>query len=106
MEELLRNVTAIRDGTAQTGAASALQACSTNDRLPEYKEPFYSTTAFRKYSISGICLPVTATHEDDSSENSTIYPYVGVAADYTVWSPLGDTRREFLILFVTYMKHV
>lgn len=39
-------------------------------------------------------------------KNSTIYPYVGVAADYTVWSPLGDTRREFLILFETYMKHV
>lgn len=72
MEELLRNVTAIRDGTAQTGAA--LQACSTNDLLlPEYKEPFYFTAALRKYSISGICLPVTAAHEDDSSENSTIY---------------------------------
>lgn len=43
-EELLRNVTAIRGGTAPTPAATALQACGAsqhNNLLLEYKQAFF-----------------------------------------------------------------
>lgn len=71
-QELLRNVTAIKDGTAQTPAATALQACRAsqhNNLLLEYKQAFFLPPPLH---LEIHCISVT-TMEDDSSEKA---PYI------------------------------
>lgn len=78
-EELLRNVTAITDGTAQTPAAATASLCRPEPRKHQTPDLLWNTSRLFlkfyhrlwKYTISGICLPVTAT-EDDSSEKHHI----------------------------------
>ena len=68
-EELLRNVTAIRDFTASTPAATAPQGYSQHKSAAGIQESLFLILFFFlqiysciwKYTLSDICLPVTAT---------------------------------------------
>lgn len=69
--------------------SAGLSPSNTNDRLLEYKQAFYlnliATSGNTLYqAFIYLSQRLRMTHQ-----KSTIYPYVGVAADYTVWSPLG-----------------
>lgn len=105
-EELLRNVTAIRDGTAQTPAATAPlrrpEPLNTNGLLLEYKEAFYllfiTTSGNTNYqAFVYLSQRLRMTHQ-----KSTIHPYVCAAADFTLLSPVGNAwRYSFLQTYLT-----
>lgn len=93
-EELLRNVTAIRDGTAKTPAATAPlcrpEPISTNDLLQGYEEAFYlnfitasGNTLYQAFVYLSQRLRMT-------HQKSIIHLYACAAADCTVLSPVGN----------------
>lgn len=100
-EELLRNVTAITDGTAQTPAAATASLCRPEPRKHQTPDLLWNTSRlFLNFiTASGNTLYQAFVYLSQrlrmTHQKSIIYPYVGVAADYTVCCPLGYSRRYF-----------
>lgn len=116
-EELLRNVTAIRDATAQAWAATAsLRRARASGRLLEYSRAFYlNFSTASGNTLRDICLPVTATEDDSSEKQHTslcgcscwLFSFASFGKWYFCFRPTGAMQTsDFLPLSCQHLSRV